>query len=409
MNIQLLTPYIGINNNKNQNVNKTVTAGTNLITPMAKPLNADTVSFGNAVKVANRMADHVQSSYEADVPRLIRIATTFLDVLESVAGKSKGKYVFDRAYCEQSPVKSSASYVDKVTRSGSFDIRDKVRTTLYCRDLNDLSLLVADLLPELKLRGYVLDKVPMSIKDLMKRGYVPADKDLKNLNKTINVPDLDVRLDNVSDQVGVLPSELRYSISKPQKSGYKDIQMRLVRDFIDNKRTPVLHELLILCGENMAKAKHFESERIYSHLRKFDDLNIEFSDDASSVSSAKAKRYIELIETMMRGKVSQKLYQNAENKDVYDIADEIPIFFTESDAQMFENYFIGLKKHIDLLYREAKKDPKVDAETLKQLNKDHREDKSSITKIHDALRTVVDEFMEKTPDSKSKATPKKKS
>lgn len=240
MNIQLLTPYIGINNNKNQNVNKTVTSGTNLITPMAKPLNADTVSFGNAVKVANRMADHVQSSYEADVPRLIRIATTFLDVLESVAGKSKGKYVFDRAYCEQSPVKSSASYVDKVTRSGSFDIRDKVRATLYCRDLNDLSLLVADLLPELKLRGYVLDKVPMSIKDLMKRGYVPADKDLKNLNKTINVPDLDVRLDNVSDQVGVLPSELRYSISKPQKSGYKDIQMRLVRDFIDNKRTPVL-------------------------------------------------------------------------------------------------------------------------------------------------------------------------
>ncbi len=395
MNIQLLTPNFNINNGRN---NSKIFNNTGVIASMPKTLKHDVVSFsGVREKVVTKFADHVQLGYEAEVPRLTRIATTFLDVLESVAGKSKGQYVFDRFYCEMNPVKSSASYVDKVTRSGSFDIRDKVRATLYCKNINDLSLLVNDLLPELKIRGYVLDKAPMTIKELVKRGYVPSDKELKNLYKTKDVPDLDIRLDNVAEQVGVLPPELRYCIGKPQKSGYKDIQMRLVRDFTDNKKAPVLHELIILCGENMSKAKHFESGRIYTYLRDFDDLHIKFDDDTPGSSSAKAKRYIELIENMMRGKVSQKLYQNAENKDVYDIADEIPIFFTESDAYMFDNYFTGLNKHIDLLYRAAKKAPDVDSVTWKQLNKEHREDKASIRNIQNALRTVVDEFMNNTP------------
>ena len=51
------------------------------------------------------------------------------------------------------------------------------------------------------------------------------------LKLTKYVPDLDIRLEDVSDQITKLSPELRYSIGKPQKSGYEDLQMRFYPRF----------------------------------------------------------------------------------------------------------------------------------------------------------------------------------
>ena len=56
------------------------------------------------------------------------------------------------------------------------------------------------------------------------------------LKLTKYVPDLDIRLEDVSDQITKLSPELRYSIGKPQKSGYEDLQMRFIRDFDKKKK-----------------------------------------------------------------------------------------------------------------------------------------------------------------------------
>lgn len=96
-----------------------------------------------------------------------------------------------------------------------------------------------------------------------------------DLSKEITVPDLDIRLENVSEQVTKLDPHLRYSISKPQKSGYEDIQMRFIRDF-DKKKNPIQHELIILFGPHYSKAKHDESKYVYDALRKFDELSMKF-------------------------------------------------------------------------------------------------------------------------------------
>lgn len=357
--------------------------------PNLKPLARDSVSFTGIPSAGAKVSDFLEAQVAADTPRLMRIATTFLDVLESVASKLKDKgFSMDRAYCERSPVKRPDSYASKVVRSGSFKVADPVRATLYCDQPYDLHNLVA-LLDEMKKRGYVLEKVETPVLDLVKRGYVPTEKEAKNLAKaTRKIPDLDIRLEDVSDQVAVLPEELRYCIGKPQKSGYEDIQMRFVRDF-DTGKTPVSHELLVVFGPEYSKAKHFESSRVYGNLREFDELHANLSDKTIGSHAQKAARYIDLIQQMFRGKISEKLFINAKNKDLYHITDEVPITFSENDKKVFEAYFAGLKDRINSIYSETRKANKGNKEVLSQLNKDARSDRARIDKLHNNLKETI--------------------
>lgn len=354
-------------------------------------LASDTVSFSGTAKKLASIADFVEVQVAADTPRLSRIATTYLDVLESVAFRLKDKgFSFDRDYCELNPVKSPQSYASKIVRSGKFKVPDTIRATLYCNNSYDLDS-VTLLLAEMKKRGYVLSDTEMSIKDLIKRGYHPTEAELKDTSVERIVPDLDIRLDNVGEQVTKLAPELVYSISKPQKSGYEDIQMRFVREF-DKKKTPVQHELIVLFGPNYSKAKHDESEKVYNIMRNFKNLNMKFSDTTLGSHSQKAARYIDLIEQMFTGKISQKLYLNAKNKDLYDLTDEIPIYFTETDCAVFENYFAGLHDRLNSVYKEAKKAATISESAKKQLTKDLRHDRAIITKIHDGLKETIDYY-----------------
>lgn len=352
----------------------------------------DTVSFGNISRAVNTVADHLQAQVAADSGRLSRIATTYLDVLESVAFRLKDKgFLFDRAYAELHPVKSPEAYTSKIMRSGHFKVSDTIRSTLYCNNSYDLSLLNDSLLPEMEKRGFILSTTEKSIKDLIKRGYVPNALEAADLNKKITVPDLDIRLDNVSEQVTKLSPDLRYSISKPQKSGYEDIQMRFIRNF-DKNKNPIQHELIILFGPNYSKAKHDESDYVYDALRKFDELAMKFEDDTIGSHSQKANRYIELITQMFRGKISEKLFLNAKNKDLYDISEEVPICFSEADKVMFKSYFSGLQDRMKSVYAEAKKAANISPTAKKQLTRDLKHDIRCLYDIKEKLTNTIEHY-----------------
>lgn len=405
MNIQLLTPKF------NQNVqNVQNTHYSNPVMPSKlTPLKADTVSFSGSGGA--KVYEFLQSQFIEENPRLQRIATTYLDILESVAFKLKDKgFSFDRAYCELSPVKSPESRTSKIVRSGNLKVPDTIRATLYCNDPYDLAKLNDELLPMMKQRGYVLANTQMSVQDLMKRGYIPNDKELKLLERLKTedfvddiekeqiqvklmktVPDLDIRLEDVAEQLPKLDSSLRYSIGKPQKSGYEDIQMRFVRDF-DKKKDRVQHELIILFGPNYSSAKHEESSRIYNYLRKLDELHVDTKGETSNTSNAgKFQRYIDLVRQMFRGKVSQKLFLNGKNKDYADIPEEIPIRFSGDDTTLYEGYFNGLKLRLANLHKEALKSTNL-ASVKRQLNKDYKEDKLIIDEVYKGLKDAMEHY-----------------
>lgn len=386
MNILSITPALSRANHLNS-INSPV-QNKNVPVPKLNTLSKDTVSFSGIGGASSKVSDFLEAQVAADTPRLRRLAITYLDILESVAFRLKDKgFSFDREYCELNPVKSPKSYSSKIVRSGKFKVPDTIRATLYCNNPYDLDSLNS-LLTEMKKRGYVLGTEKMTIKDLMKRGYIPTEEEAKKLDLEKTVPDLDIRLDDVADQVTKLPEELKYSIGKPQKSGYEDIQMRFVRDF-DSRKNPVSHELLIVFGPNYSKAKHAESSFIYTPLRELDELHVDLSNKTIGSHSQKASRYIDLIKQMFRGKVSEKLFLNAKNKDLYDLSDSIPISFSETDVNMFENYFSGLNDRVSSVYKEARKAPKITDSEKKQLAKDLRSDKTLLNKVHDNLKKAI--------------------
>ena len=118
-------------------------------------------------------------------------------------------------------------------------------------------------------------------------------------------------------------------------------------------------------------------------------MHVDLSNKTIGSHSQKASRYIDLIKQMFRGKVSEKLFLNAKNKDLYDLSDSIPISFSETDVNMFENYFSGLNDRVSSVYKEARKAPKITDSEKKQLAKDLRSDKTLLNKVHDNLKKAI--------------------
>lgn len=388
MNITSISP--ALSSYKNTLDNKTNINNKHFIQPKYKnTLAQDTVSFtARPMQISDFLAQNVSDN----MGRFRRLATTYLDILEAVALRLEGDGVsFDRAYCELHPVKSPESYTSKVIRSGSFKVTDAIRATLYVKNPYDLSLLNDKILPEMQKRGYVLAHTDIPHEELIKRGYLTPPGGNLQTAKVYRLPDLDIRLENARENIHQLSSDLRYSISKPQLSGYEDIQMRFIREF-DKKKNPVQHELIILFGPNYAHAKQLEYERVYKFIRDFKELRMKFTDETLGSHSQKASRYISLIQQMFRGKVSEKLFLNAKNKDLYDLSDEVPINFSETDIKMFESYFSGLKDRLASCYKEEKNNAKVSESALKQLNSDLRHDRTLLKKVQDNLRETIEYF-----------------
>lgn len=367
-----LKPY-QTDNVKNKN-NTAVTPYFGL--KLSQPLQKDTVSFKSALFVDTMTVKQSK--------RYGRIATIFQDILESIAMKYKDKGVsFCRDYCELNAVKSAASTAKKIARTSSVDIRDQVRSTLFIKDLTDMKLL-DDILKDLEERGLVLDTIDMSIEDLIARGYVPK----KNDKDFVRIPDLDIRLAEGREGIINLEPRLQYSFSNPQKSGYEDVQMRLIRSY-DSNKNPVRHELLILTGENYAIAKHIESKYIYSVIRDLGSLEIVKKQNENNEQIKLIKRYIDLIKQLCSTEISQKLFENAKNKDVYGIENILPIKVSDKDIKTLNNYFDEIRKNAEIYYTNAKKNAIGNRRAQNHLQKEKNCLIESITMIEQRLSQSI--------------------
>ena len=375
---------LGIHSFKEKNKQLNYTSSFGLT--MAKPLLNDTVSFKSRT-----IGSQVEAATVKKVENLGEEVIVFLDSLESIANKGADRGLsFNRAYCEKHPIKSIEAYLSKIARSGSFDVRDLMRATLYSKNPYDLTTLNDFILPELKLRGYELASLDVPVEEARKMGFNPKPSQIKK--GYTKIPDLDIRLGDLKpEDIEKLSPELQHCISKPQKSGYEDIQLRL-------KKGKSLYELIILFGKNYSEAKEIESRDIYSHLRRFDEMHIfNKHKDPANRNISLIERYSDLAKKMIRTQFSEKLFENAKNKDVYDLVDEIPINLKMQDRAILVNYFIDMEERLNNFYRDKLKEVGQNIKLKQELTKDFEQDKKILKEIRLGLRQTINEFNSKNP------------
>ena len=431
--------------------------------PNLAPLAQDTVSFGSAQmivkpRIYTTKADSdsldigtlgyaLIKQYILDNPRLNRIARVYYSVLQTIASAEDS--IFKVSDNIEHLVKSPESMIKKIIRSGSLKVPDTIRATAFCKNPYDFDNLLK-LLSEMEQSGYVVDKVPVKVADLMKRGYIPfdeermimnylknpKDKDVKSAVKQFfvdndydikevrtlldelkalgrepdkdefleafsklekMVPDIDIRLQPskvTSEQIKKLPEIFRYRISKPQSSGYEDIQIRFIRDYIkeSDKESQIPHELIILFGENYYNAKTRESTYVYSHLRRFKDLTVKRYLDNGKYDflTQKFKSTVEAIENLFRREVSKKEFANAKNIDYANDKATEKIIFTDADKEALDTYYKILYKEIakpyDFAIKRTSKSRRTSLRT--SLNKD----RASIKEIYDGLKETIEKY-----------------
>lgn len=364
---------------------------------MQKPITSDTVSFKGL-----RFDKILEGSATKTNERLTTSATIYMDILESIAMKLKNFGVsFDRDYCEPNAIKSAKSVISKIKRSKTFIIPDRIRGTLYCKNIYDLSVLFNQILPELKKRGYEVALTEVPIQDALKRGYIPKADELEK--GSVIYPDVDIRLDNTLVQAEALPDNMKYSLGKPQPSGYEDVQIRLKKTAGSNSNT--LHELIIIVGPKYAEAKHDESDRIYSYIRQFKELYLINTGKNDDETMAKLKRYMDLISKVFSTEITQKIYENAKSADIYGIVKPMPISLNDDDESILTSYYDDIEKITKEYYKkmiEAKaKTPKVQ----ERLKKEKNEDMAKLALIRQGLTEAYDfykDYPNKTNTKKKK-------
>ena len=336
MNIQAITPNFQIKNSaeKNNQNNRHV-----ILTNSLNYLSRDTVSFSGKEKITHTFTDVIREAYNDKVPQYTILGTRLMDTLEAIANKLKeDKVSFDREYCEETTVKSTKSFLSKLKRSGESPM-DKIRSTLFVANPYDLKLINNKILPELKSRGYEILMVP----DKMSGKRVLTKK-----------PDCDVRLADITDEnVQNLDEHLRQCIGKPQKSGYEDIQMRLI-DTTESgrKKTPI--ELIILFGKNYAEAKHNESYYVYDITRALSgELHVASVKNPEMYSPAKRiLNNIEIIKGQLNSFISKPLFINAKNIDFYHEKFQLPVELSKSTCEALNGLIEGIRAKIHTHYKD---------------------------------------------------------
>jgi len=344
----------------------------------SQPIQCDTVSF----KAKQVFADVMRVKQPN---RLKRLSANYLDNLAAIAEKFKDRGVsFCREYSEINSIKSEDSCGNKIARSNSIDIRDLIRGTLFMKDITDMKLL-NEILQEFEdPRELVLYEDLIPIEDMIARGYIPK----KNDGDTIKVPDLDIRLDEGRENIIDLPENLRLSWSRPQKSGYEDIQMRLVRSY-DDPENPVKHELIILTGENYAIAKHREYKGVYSITRKLDTLSLAKNKDDKNPHLRLVKASIDMIKQWCSLEISQKLFKDAKNKDILGIDSDSPISISKKDIETLKKYFEQLRKNIESYYTNALEAHSNNNKLQNQIKKEKKRSLELVESIEQELLTSV--------------------
>ena len=388
-------------------------------------------------------------------PELTALGRVYHAVLKDIAANNP---IFKVCENIEHLVKSPESMAEKIRRSGNMKVPDTIRSTVFYRDLYNFENLLT-LLSEMKESGYIVHKVPVKVSALMDKGYFPFDEEkmissylnnpkdrtvrntvkeffedngydvkavralldeFKALGREPNkeefleafsklekmVPDIDIRLQQskvTPEQVKKLPEMLRYCISSPQSSGYEDIQIRFVREYVNAgndaaqkakkpKDDQVPHELIVLFGENYYKAKTRESEFVYSHLRKFDALTVKRYLDRAKFDDVteKLKATISSVERLFRREVSSKEFRNAKNLDYVGSNVEEKIIFTEEDKKALDTYHDILLKEINLPYKKAKS--KMRQSRRYSLDNSRDRDIATINEIYNGLKDTIEKY-----------------
>lgn len=364
---------------------------------MQNTIKQDTVSFRGAVKFEQFVEKTAQKNNE----KLLEPATIYMDILESIAMKLSYLGVsFDRDYCEPNAIKSAKSVVSKIKRAKTFLIPDRIRGTLFCKNIYDLSIIFNNILPELAKRGYSIADTEVPLQDALKRGYIPNQEEISR--GSVIYPDVDIRLDNTLVQAEALPENLKYSLSKPQPSGYEDVQIRLKKSTGYGNNT--LHELIIIIGPKYAEVKHDESAKIYNYTRQFKELNIFNRSNDETV--ALIKRYTDLISKMFSTEISQKIYENAKSCDIYGIKEPMPISLNEDDEKILTDYYDSIEKHTKEYYKKAIEAKFKNEKAKKILKKEKQEDMERLALIRKGLTDAVDFYRNQynKPNDKKKKT-----
>ena len=101
------------------------------------------------------------------------------------------------------------------------------------------------------------------------------------------------------------------------------------------------------------------------------------------------KRYIDLIKQLCSAEISQKLFENAKNKDVYNIDTQIPIKITQNEINSLQKYFEEIQIHLEELYEEMKSKYPSDSATHRKLNKDKKSDIALLNNIQTQLSQSI--------------------
>lgn len=318
----------------------------NVLPKYSYSLASDTVSFSGRQKAADQISntfkDVIIKTYESKLPDYKILSVKFMDTLEAVANKLKDYGVsFDRQYCEHAAVKKTDSFLSKFIRSGATP-SDQIRATLYMDNPYDLKVFKEQLLPELKSRGYEIQLVPAEM----------VGKRIKSKK-----PDFDIRLADINPKsMEVFEGDLQKCLGKPQKSGYEDIQMRLIDTMSSGKNKPP-HELLILFGKNYAAAKHNESYYVYDITRALKNTLHVAAVENPEIHSP-AKRVIDninIISGQLNNFISKPLFINAKNLDFYKDGFQLPVELSKANCEALNGLVEGIRNKIPLHYRDELK------------------------------------------------------
>lgn len=428
--------------------NVQASANTNIKYPNLSPLKCDTVSF----TAAKSISDSIWHSYVKELPRLRRIATAYLDATEAVANKFKSDGVyFMREMFENTAVKEPDSKLSKVNRSKNFVVRDAIRTILFVKNPYDLSILFDKIIPEYtSKRGYNIAQIAKPIGEIMEKGYVPVEEEkliskffkiehtkeshtkyfrelkkcgygyedakkalakylkegkVPNNDEIIEIvkllkkytPDIDIRLSKKRIDMSAVPEEYRYSIGKPQKSGYEDIQLRFIRDVDKDKTSPIYHELIIQFGPTYNRNAFKEHELVYEPLRLFEELHIPMNNPVKGEVTFKeypekgVEKFISDVKDMFRTMVSKVLINNGKNVDFFgNVDDNDEIFFNFIDIKKFERKFANITGFLKEYYRQQITKAQISLIATEQIYKDQKDDLRMLKNIKLMLENTIE-------------------
>lgn len=350
------------------------------------PLKADTVSFGNTASAIMRIEEALRMGYDKNLPFYRSMGYRLMDTLKAIAEKYESRGVsFDIDYCAPSVVKTTDSFIRKLISSGESPY-DRIRATLFVENPYDFKL-IREILDDFELRNYFVRPITQKIN-----------------GRKVEVPDFDIRLGGVTpEDTAVLGESLAKCIGKPQKSGYEDIQMRLVDTSLTRKAAPPL-EVLILFGKNYAKAKHDESYYSYD-IRRLLNSRMHVSQIENPKVNTPAYRIqsnIGIIGDILSNNIAKPLFFNAKNKDYFHESLQMPVELTKGTCDVLSGLLNGISSKISQHYRteaaRIKSDDFVpELERLIKASPEYleREDKTIfITDIRKMRRTLLEQNKE---------------